>query len=225
MILTNLRADTRFLVFGDNANTQYSNTDLDRNLNRAYYQLAQLALKYCGKWQVLKTYATENVVAATTKYAFPTDILRINRIEIKPLASLSDFYLATPVDLREIKEDLDSFEPSTPHYDLRKNYIQFFFDQTFENVTDGLKIYLQNDITELSAATDEPAEPQFPEFTHDFLTNRAAHKYCMAKEKWNKARALDNDLDNRIIPMIIEHYSNRSEDEAVVINPEEENLY
>jgi hypothetical protein len=225
MTLTNLRADTRFLIFGDNANTQYENTDLDRNLNRAYYQLLQLALKYCGKWQANKTYATENVVAGVTKYAFPTDILRINRVEIKPVASLTEPYLAKPIDLREIDYNLSEFTPSTPHYDLRKNYIQFFFDQTFENVTSGLTIYLQNDITELVNASDEPTHPQFPEFTSDFLTNRAAHKYCLAKEMWDKLKALDNDLNSMIIPMIKEHYANRTEDEPAVLAVQETYLY
>lgn len=225
MNLTNLRSDTRFLVFGDSSNTAYGNTDLDRNLNRAYHHLLQIAMQYCGKWQVNNTYAEENVLAGVTKYAFPTDILRLNRIEITPLASLTKPYLAIPVDLREIGYDLDEFTPDIPYYDLRKNYIQFFFDQTFENVTNGLKIYLQNDIVELVNASDEPSKPQFPEFTHDFLTNRSAHKYCLANEMWNKLRALDNDLNTMILPLVKEHYANRAEDEPVIIKTKKLNLY
>jgi hypothetical protein len=225
MNLTSLRLDTRYLVFGDNSNTSYSNTDLDRNLNRAYYQLLQLAMQYCGKWQVNKTYAVDNILAGITKYAFPGDILRIERVEIKPLVSLINPYLAVPIDLSEVNGDLDEFTPSTPHYDLRKNYIQFFFNQAFENVTSGLKIYLQNDIVELLNASDEPSKPQFPEFTHDYLTNRAAHKYCLANEMWNKVTALNNDLKEMIIPMIKEHYANRTENEPTIIKPLELNLY
>lgn len=220
-----MRADTRFLVFGDRTNTSYGDTDLDHNLNRAYFQLLQLAMQYCGSWQVNKTYASDNVLAGITKYAFPGDILRIERVELKPIASLINPLLAIPIDLSEVNGDLDEFTPSVPHYDLRKNYIQFFFNQTFENVTSGLKIYLQNDIVAMVNASDEPSKPQFPEFTQDYLTNRAASKYCVANEMWNKLNALNNDLKEIIIPMIKNHYANRTENEATIIKPLELNLY
>lgn len=225
MNLTTLRLDTRFLVFGNSSDTSYGNTDLDRNLNIAYRDLVQIAIGYCGEWQLTKTYATTNVLAGVTKYPLPLDILRIDKVEIKPLASLTYPYLSAPIDLREITVSLDEYTPSLPEYDLRKNYIQFFWDQTFEAITNGLKIYYQDDITELSAITDEPKTSIFPKFVHSYLPNRAAHKYCVAMEMWNKAKSLNNDLVDMIIPMIKEHYANRKEDEPVVLRPKELNLY
>lgn len=221
MILTNLRADTRFLVFGDSSNTQYGDTDLDRNLNRRYHELIEIAMSVNGDWQVRGTYATLNLEAGVNKYDIPNDIVRFNRAEIKPLTASTAYIPVSKIDMRNIHEDLGTYQPSDPEYDIRDNKLEIYYDTTLEAVTNGLKIWLQREITELSASADEP---DLPEFAHRYLTVGAGYDYCVANGVDKKAEKFKRDLAE-LVDTIKKHYANRLQTEDPVIIPQAENFY
>lgn len=221
MNLTAIRSDSRYLVFGDSTNTAYSDADILRNSNRAYHELTQIAMAACGTWNVRETIAQDDVIANVTKYALPADILTIKRVEIQPTSSTTAL-LAKKLDNRQIEKPLSEFEPDVVYYDLRKNYIQFYYNATFENVTNGLTLHLSNEITELSAVTDEP---DYPEFTHRFITLSNAIDYCGANEMWSKRDRYKQDK-KELVEAIEKHYANREQDEATKAEPKEvDSLY
>jgi len=221
MTLETMRSDTRYLVFGNSSNTAYGNTDLDRNLNRRYHELIEIAMSVNGDWQVRGTYATETLEAGVNKYDIPSDILRFNRVEIKPTTDDDNYILATKIDMQNIQEDLATYQPSYPEYDVRNNKIEIYYNTTLEAISAGLKIWIQREITELSATDDEP---DLPEFANRYLTIGAAYDYCLSNEMQKKADRLKRDLVE-LTEWIREHYSNRMQTSQPILEPAEENNY
>lgn len=219
MTLTNLRADARYLVFGDSANTQYGNTDLDRNLNKAYLKYLAIAMSYCGKWQVKGTYAYIDLVAGVYKYDLISTILKFNRVEAK-LTAAGSYEIVNPIEIFNLKEPIEDYKPVTPEYDLRDGYITIYTSTTIEAVTNGLKLWVQGNITALAGTSDEP---DLPEPFIDLITLDAALTYCLAKEKTKKGREIERQIDKRL-PDLQKFFANRFENKAI-IEPEEENLY
>lgn len=225
MTLTNLRADTRFLVFGDSANTQYGDTDLDRNLNKAYAEIIAIAISVNDDFQVNGNIITTDLIAGRSDYDLPSNLFKINEVRIKPTLSATDYLKATQRDPKEVLVDMEVYKPANPEFDLidiKGTFkIIFYYASAFETVTDGIEFYIQEEITQLVGTSDSP---KLPVFAQDYLSNRAAHIYCLAKEKFNKATVLKNELielENKIK----EYYSSRSTVRPVVITSEEVNLF
>jgi hypothetical protein len=220
MNLETLRKDARYLVFGDATNTRYSDTDLDRNLNQAYRELVEVALRNCGSWQYRETYATNDFVAGVNKYDLPSDILSIKRVEAKPKASLDDYVRAEFFDPKSLSGSLDAYAPTSLAYDLRWNKITFYYSEGIETVSNGYKVYFSRDITDLANTTDVP---DFPTFAHRFLSAKSAYDFCLAEEIDSKlsnlkkmiygdATVLDEDARGGLIGLIKKHYQTKVQD-------------
>ena len=225
MDLTTLRSDTRYLVFGDNANTAYSNTDLDRNLNKAYAEIIAIAISVNGDFQVNGNIVTTDLIAGRSDYDFPSNLFKINEVRIKPTLSATDYLKATQRDPKEISVDMEAYKPAYPAFDLidikGTLKIIFYWCNDFEDVTNGIELYVQEEITQLVNTTDSP---KLPVFAQEYLTKRAAHIYCLANEIFNKATTLKNELIE-LEGRIKEYYSSRSTVRPAVITPVDQNLY
>lgn len=219
MDLQTLRADTRFNVFGDSTNTAYGNTDLDRNLNKAYLKYAALAMQYSGKWKIKGTYAYIDLQAGVYKYDISNEILKFTRVEAKLTAS-GKYQPIKQMDITDVTDSLETYEPVKPEYDLRDGFITIYTDIDIETVTNGLKLYVEKNLTELIGTTDEPelAEPFL-----DLMTADAGIPYCQGNEMFTKARELERYIDKRL-PAFLAHYAHRS-GEAAVLSPANLNLY
>ncbi|MFH1052751.1 MAG: hypothetical protein V1779_17665 [bacterium] len=223
--LQDLQADARYYVFGDSTNTQYGSTDLNRNINRRYEEALGIVLKANGDWQINGEISTTNLVAGQREYILPNDILKINDIYIK-YESTGYYKKAGIRDPNNIYQEPDQadygYYPEIPEIDLMDNSLFVYLPvTTIPDITDGLKIRYQTDLVELSGATDVPnlAEP-----FKRYISIGAAIDYCIANEMWNKKRELDKDLEKYEAKML-EHYSNRINTGAIIMEPEEENLY
>jgi len=224
MTLENLRSAVRFTVFKDSTNTNYGNTDLDRNLNLWYKTGITLAIQANGDWQVNGEIATTDIKAGDEReYLLPLDILRLNAVYIK-YGDQTEYVKAKQRDIQNISVDPNSYpyQPSIPEFDLlEKSIIIYPPEETITAVDDGLKIYYQDKITELSSTADEPT---LTEPFEKLLIAGAAHEYCLAAEKWDKARELA-----RLIEMYKDemktYYANRSNTSPIMLEVEEENLY
>ena len=216
--LENLRADARYFVFGNSTNTDYGNTDLDRNINRWYNTVLGWVLSSNGEWQVNGEVATSDLVADQREYILPTDILKLNKIFIKPTSS-SDYLEATQRDKSAIHVDDSLYLPYPPEFDLFDNSMFVYLDQDITAVTDGIKITYQTNLTELAETSDAPnlAEP-----FKRLLSLGAALDYCLANEVKGKAKNFKVMIDETK-QELIDFYANRSTVKPIVIEPSKEN--
>lgn len=219
MQLVNIRKSVRFAVFGDSSNTAYADADIDRNVNLAYRKWLTIALLASGRWQVRGTYAYLDLKANVYKYAIDAEILKFNRVEAK-LTTNGKWQLITPIDISEINEPLETYQPISPEYDLRGDYLTIYTDEEIEDVDAGLKFYVNRDLTELVNTTDEP---DLSEAFIELIILDAAIKYCTGNELAEKKRELKNDIAE-LRPDFEEFYATRSP-EAIVMRPKKKNLY
>jgi hypothetical protein len=217
--LTNLRSDTRYLIFNDSTNTQYADTDLDRNLNRWYNDAIGSLLKVNGEWQVNGEIATTNIITGQREYTIPADTMKVNEVYIKSISS-GEYVKATQRDPINVDIEPESYNPDPPEFDLFDNSIFIYIPQTsITEVTAGIKIHYQSDVTELSTGTDKPnlAEP-----FKRYLSYGAAFDYAVANEMWNKVKAFEAQLKVYEAKML-EFYLSRSTVKRIRMTFKQEN--
>ena len=195
MTLTNLISQTRYFATGDSSSSDYSDTDVKRQLNSVYNQLIVLAFSESGEWQFRgNNKQATSITAATRSYALPTSYLRINRVEIKH-PSTGEYKRAEAIDYKTIeKAGLDNYTTSVPQYDLKGGYLEIFLPvktASISAVTDGILIYYENEITELSAAD---SEPDIPEPFSRLMALMAAYDYCLVEDINNRGTKLKQEI-------------------------------
>lgn len=215
--LTNLRSDARFLVFGNSSNTDYGDTDLDRNINRWYNTALTWILSSNGEWQVNGEIAETNLIATQSEYLLPTDIMLLSEVYISSNGTMTK---AKQRDLSTVSVEIEDYHPSTPEFDLLDNSIFIYLPETtIPAVTDGIKIVYQTDITELSGATDKP---NISEPFKRVLSIGAAFDYCVANEVGSKAKNLKVLLDESK-QELINYYAKKSLTKPMVLEARKEN--
>jgi hypothetical protein len=145
-------------------------------------------------WDFQGEVATTSLVANQQEYVFPTDILKIKRIEIT--YDGSTWVEARPEDINEREYDSgsvarinDNYDQGEPKYDLMDNSL-FIKPVPTTAVTSGLKIWYEKLVTQLSADTDEPV---IPRPFHKGLTYGAAKDYF---EKNLEKEGMTSKLNN-----------------------------
>ena len=158
--------------------TEYSDSDTYRHLTAASLFLNGEYLKSVMDWDYQGTTATADIVASTTianrYYAFPTNFLKIKRIEL--MADGSNWYPCRYIDLGEVASTLGSeadiierFDNTNPYYTISGNKI-VILSGTLTAVTNGIRYYFAESIvgkdntgasiTAFSAGTDIPSLPE-----------------------------------------------------------------
>lgn len=143
--------------------TSYSDADLDVAINTYYDLFATEILASMDEWDFQGEIATTDLVANQQEYVFPSDILKIKRIEIT--YDGTNWYTASPMDINERGYPTDTttlsgdFTASDPFYDLMDNSIMLYPIPTTA-ITAGLKIWYEKNVTQLSSVTDEPNIPR-----------------------------------------------------------------
>jgi len=216
-----LRNHTRYIT---NTNTStYSNADLDASINRYYRLFVNKIIEAMDGWDFQGEIATTDLVANQQEYIFPSDILKIKRIEIS-----YDGTTWRRLSIRDISSNprqTDSttvnqeFNKTDPQCDLYDSSV-FLYPIPTAAVTGGLKIWYEKKVTDLSAVTDEP---QFIEAYHAGLSYGAAVDYFnkYKEVEFNATKARDNQtlLDQLILDMQ-SFYRRRTQDQDYVVAPE-----
>jgi len=206
--LQGLKQDMYFLLGSDNgtAPDDYSDNDQKRNLNNWYRKAIALWLDATTDWLVSDTSASVNLVAGTRSYQLsagaglnisPQNLLKITRVEVS--YDGSQYYKATPVAQADIGAaladgDIDTEaglnDTAQPFYVLRDDYIDIY-PKPSANATNGLKVYYQTDITDLTNTTDYPKLPSL--FTR-YISLGGAYDYAMSRGLPN-AGALRQEIE------------------------------
>jgi hypothetical protein len=198
MTLTNIMADIRYKATGDSSSTAFSDTDIKRSINNYLHQINEMAIKAgvlsmaFGEILKIDTEASQNEYLLTD-----TDVnLRKTNFVFVRSSATTNYLESKPITVGEIP-DPEDFEPGTPrHYFLEDSI--FVYYGTIADVDDGIIIYGQTDISEVSDGDDIP---QIPEFAVQYAVLGSVADFKEANNMYNEAgviRGQMNVLEARI---------------------------
>lgn len=170
-----LRGFTRNIT--NTNSTTYTDAELDASVNMYLDLFTTEILDSMDEWDFQGEIATTDLVANQQEYVFPSDILKIKRVEVS--YDGTNWYEAAPMDVNERGGANDStsirndFTTNKPYYDLMDNSV-FLFPIPTAASTAGIKIFYEKLQTHLSADTDSP---NFVRSFHKGLCYGAAKDY------------------------------------------------
>ena len=217
--ISTLNSQIRFLTNTDS--TSYSSSDLYANLTRWAHLFTAEIIDAQDDWDFQGEIATANLVANQREYVFPTDILKIKRIDL--MLDGSNWYRANWMDESEIGTSLASESDITEKFTNDNPYVAlydksfFIFSGTITSVTNGIKIWYSkeivgvdtsgDDITSFSADTDKP---NIAEAFQRGLVYGAAKDWFDKYELTERSREMERQV-NTIIEKMKQLYGQRSE--------------
>lgn len=178
--LTNLRALTRLYAVNDSTSTAYSDTDTLLNLNARYQEAFLLATANDGDFEFNADGSQSiSITAAERQYSLATNLFKVSRVEVKYPSSATDYREATQINNNSIRDvGKANYTPGWPEFDLLGTKIEIFVSAKTADiaaVTNGIKVYYQKELTELSSGTDEVI---FPDVFARYICAGAAIDYC-----------------------------------------------
>src|SRR3990167_9956235 len=185
MNLLTLRSQSR-LKAGVNAN-DYSNANLDAQLNVAYYTLADI-LANLGEDHFEEQNTKFNLVANSALYSLPTDCMQLKgiRLSYSTPSTNSDYKVARHYDPSQVHnvsaDEEGGVSTSAPIYDITNNYFRIKPTPTTA-VTNGGKLWY---IARPSALTLTGDSPVIPLQYHDILSTYGAKEMAFKFQKWQK---------------------------------------
>jgi hypothetical protein len=198
MNLTSVRLNSRFFALGNSADDSFSDADILRHTNLNYHELVSMAVRFDGDWSLLdNTKLQRSITAGTRKYALPTMPVKITRVEVKYPSTAGDYTAATQISDNSVPPDgFDGYCPASPEYRLNGTYIEVFLpNRTSEitAVTNGINVYYEAPVTELSAVGDATV---LPEFANKLLCLMNARDYCGVNGLNSRLSWLERQIGN-----------------------------
>jgi hypothetical protein len=223
--------------------TSYTDADKHASMTRWAHIITEEIIDAQDDWDFQGEIATANLVANQREYTFPTDILKIKRIELK--LDGSNWYPANWIDESEIGTSIASESDITENFDNTKPYVAlldksfFIYSGTITAVTGGIKIWYSEeivgvdtngtDITSFSADTDKS---NLAEFAQMALVCGAVLDFADRYENVNLAarmnlrlygnsggRPADSASMGGLMGRIRNFYSRRIQDKKIVLQP------
>lgn len=170
-----------------------------------------------------------DLTAATNRYAFPTGLLTIDRIEVNYAGAENTWVVANPIKLESMETAISNtagnapirFGTANPHYWPRDGYIQLD-PIPVTSVTDGLKFWCTTLITDLAIGVTA-AGPVFATPFHPLVAIDAAIRWFKQKKRFTEARELEKEKAFMRIEMV-EFYSKRQADERSRLSAKKRHL-
>ena len=176
--LTTLRALARFYATGSSTSTEFTDADTLVSLNSRYQDSFLLATSADGDFEFNGDGSQSiNIVSGTRAYALATDLFKVSRVEIKYPSTSTDYVEANQITGNGMTTGKDSYVADAD-FDLLGGKIEIFVSDITANiqaVTNGIKVYYQKELTELSAGTDAVI---FPDVFARYIAIGAAIAFC-----------------------------------------------
>ena len=191
MDITTLQTDSRYIVSPQLTSTEYGDTELNRNLNRWYREIAGWIIPIQGEWELRGDILYRDFKTAVTDYEVPQKFFRIYKAEAMYTTGGS----FVPVEFISVQANQAAIEGNStrtfddaahPTGELFGDFLQVK-PAPAETVTNGLKIWAQIDFEDLADAHDVP---DFLEPVCRALSTGAAMDFCLAEEMYTKYREL-----------------------------------
>lgn len=180
MTLQDLKNDVYFLT-GTDSNS-YSDSELESNLNRWYSIAVNWIWNSTGTWEYDDSTKGDMPVATTDlskgkeTYKLPTDTQRIIDVEVKYDGEWRDLEEVDKSQMHQAPSEYYDDNGIPMAYDTVSDTIQLH-PTPDESVTDGLRIHVSRDVTDLSASDDKPG---FNSQFHRILSLGAALDWTIA---------------------------------------------
>ncbi len=200
MNLLKLRNQAR-LASGVNS-TDYSNANLDEQLNVAYYTLASIVAELDEDYYEEQN-ARFNLVANSSLYSLPTDLMKFKQVRLAYTApsSNSDYRVArqyNPSSVHNVSSDEESASTSAPIYDITNNFIRIKPTPSVA-VTNGGKMWY---IARPSALTLTADTPVLPTQYHDLIAVYGGMQMAFKYQKWQKHDRLEKKWNFIVLPLM-----------------------
>lgn len=216
--------DIDFLL-GNTDSTSYPLADKLRNVNLHYYDVVTDILSANSNWEWDDTVKTDYPISTTTliasqrDYSFPSDFLKLLRVEV--LDSAGNYQKVSQIDEQQIEQGLESFmqgDGMPLYYREVGNSIELYpsASATSTTLTAGLKIYYQRIMTEFTTS-DASVSPGFAPSFHRILSVGAAYDYA-----FSKSLPVMNALKQKYEELrqsLREYYSARNREVRPIIKP------
>jgi len=195
MTLDNLRDSARRLVSKDLTVSGWPDASLDAAINEWYREVTGWVFEAMGTWEFKGDTVEWNLSESVAKYAFPSDLVALNRLEVKYDAD-NDYVLCHRIDDKEIDTEaiqngsLAEVSTTLPGYRLFGNAIYLYPIPT-EDVTGGLFAEIISDVTDLSEDDDLPV---INPLIHKVLAVGAAFEYASSERAFRLASMLEKRL-------------------------------
>lgn len=195
MELTTLRTDTRYIISPQLTSSDYADTDLDRNLNRAYRKVLGWIIPIQGDWEIQGDIMYRDLEEGVTDYELPSTIVRIYKAEV--MYTTGGTYV--PVEFRSVQANQKVAEgnatrtiddSSSPTAELMSDIIQLR-PAPEEDVVNGFKIWAQTDLVDLSTNNNVPDLVEEAQRALSLLT---ALDYAIAEEMYKKADEIRKEI-------------------------------
>lgn len=154
-----------------------------------------------------------NLAASDASYAFPTDMLQIDRIEISYTGEANTYRKATIVPMQHFDLGISNTTNNASVQGTESNPLVYIRNKVLYldpipkvAVTGGLRVWGQTLITDLS---DSAHEPVWEDAFHELIAYGASQRWCAAKDKNEKANRLATERASKFANMV-EFYSTRN---------------
>lgn len=208
--LTNLRALARYYATGDSTATNFNDADTLVALNGRYQDAFLTATSADGDFEFNGDGSQSiSITSGTRSYSLATDLFKVSRVEIKYDGSSTDYEDAKQITGNSMEEGKDSYTASPPEFDLMAKKIEIFVsDQTvnIKAVTNGIKVYYQKELTELSAGSDAII---FPDVFSRYIAIGAAIDFCGVNTLVSRLNWLTSEY-TKAENKLIEYVANRN---------------
>lgn len=184
------------------AATDFSNANLDEQINVAYFQLASIVS------QLQQDYYEEqntlfNLIANSSLYSLPTDLMQFKQVRLAYTTPTgpNDYRVARhydPSDVHTVSSDEEGASTSAPLYDLTNNFFRLK-PTPLTSVTSGGKLWY---IARPSALTLTGDTPILPLQYHDLISVYAAKEMSFKYQKWQKHDRLDKMWQAFVFPLM-----------------------
>jgi hypothetical protein len=205
--------------------TSYTDDQINDSLTEWAHLFTTEILDAQDCWDFQGEIAYANLVANQREYTFPTDILKIKRIDLK--LDGTNWVAARWVDESEISTPISSETDITENFSNEEPYVSLFdkslfiFSGTIADVAAGIKIWYNEeiigydsesaDITSFSNSTDRP---NIAEAFQRGLVYGAAKDWFDEYGEYNQSKEMDNQIE-KIIARMRQFYSKRSDREII----------
>lgn len=176
----------------------YSNTNLDVDLNTAYLQLAGI-LAHIEEDFFEQQNTTFDLVKNSALYSLPTDFMALKQLRLaySTPVSASDYRVSRnyePTDVHLVSADEENISTANPIHDITNDYVRIK-PTPAAAVTNGGKMWY---IAAPSSLVNTGDIPKLPVQYHELLAVYAAKEMTFKYEKWNKHDRLEKRWNGKI---------------------------
>lgn len=224
--LSELKTEARFLT--NTKSTDYSDTDLERAINKYYDKVVTFIWRNQAEWRFDDSnkdtfaIAKKPLVDKQQNYLLPSDARKVHRVEVKN--SNEEYEELERVNEEDIGNSLQEYsdEPGMPNsFSLRGRSIILYPPPLESQVTksEGLLLYVSRSVTALSASDDVPG---FDREFHSILPIGASTDWAVSSENTKKYNTLKKEY-NVYLEAIRSFYAQRDQSQPTRFRPRTEN--